>query len=165
MTEPTPESAPDSAGAGDSPGAETARHPDAAARYADRYGRAPRTRRWPVLVLGVLVVVAGIGVGYLGWQQYGPDEIQTEQLGYIVLDDSTIEVRIKLTRADPEKPVVCFVRAMDADIAEVGRREILIEGSEHGTVEFTTMVRTSERPASGAVYGCTESVPEYLRSR
>ncbi|MFE3444456.1 DUF4307 domain-containing protein [Nocardia sp. NPDC059180] len=163
MTEPTPE-APDAASAADT-----------AARNADRYGtRASSgqraTRRLIVAVLAVAVLAAGAVVAYLGWSKYGPDDIQAEQLGYTVIDDSTIEIRIKVTRDDPTQPVVCFVRAMARDNSEIGRREVLIQGAEpdkaddFGTIELTTLVRSSERPSSGSVYGCTDKVPEYLRA-
>jgi len=134
------------------------------ARPADRYGTRPRgPRRWLAPVLASVVLAAGLVVAYLGFQKYGPDEIQAEQLGYTVVDDSTVSLRFKLTRAHPDRPVVCFVRAMDRDTAEVGRREVLVPGSEHGTLELTTTIRTSTRAASGTVYGCSEDVPAYLR--
>ncbi|MEU6832727.1 DUF4307 domain-containing protein [Nocardia beijingensis] len=131
---------------------------------ADRYGGGPRKpRRWIVPALGVLVVLAGLGVAYLGYQKYGPEDIEAEQLGYVVVDDSTMTIRLKITRADPQQPVVCFVRAMARDGSELGRREVLIEPSSSGTVELTTVVRSSARPASGSVYACSDRVPSYLR--
>lgn len=140
-----------------------------AARYADRYGTgrsggSPARRRAIAAALTALVVVAGVGIGVLGYQKYGPKDIEAEQLGYVVVDDSTLDLRVKVTRDDPSRPVVCFVRAMTRDGEETGRREVLVLPSEHGTVEFGTVVRTSQRPASGAVYGCSASVPDYLRA-
>ncbi|MFQ6392184.1 DUF4307 domain-containing protein [Nocardia sp. KC 131] len=150
MTEPAPESA-----GGDA----------ATARRADRYGAAPRRRpRWVPPVIGAVVVLLGLGVAYLGWQKYGPDDIEAEQLGYVVVDDSTLTVRMKITRKDPQQPVVCFVRAMARDSTEIGRREVLVEPSESGTIEMTTTVRSSERPSSGSIYACSDRVPGYLRA-
>ncbi|MET7773476.1 DUF4307 domain-containing protein [Nocardia sp. NPDC005366] len=143
----------------------------AAARRADRYGTtgrrdAPWTGgRWIAPLLGAIVLVAGLGVAYIAFQKYGPDDIDAEQLGYTVVDDSTLSIRMKVTRADPGLPVVCFVRAMDRDGAEVGRREVLITPSESGTVELTTTVRSSARPSAGNIYGCSDRVPEYLWAR
>lgn len=167
MTEPTPETA--RAGSGDavSESSGPASGSDARDRYADRYGTAARSRghgRLLALVLGVVVVAAGLGVAYLGWMKFGPEEIGSEQLGYTVVDDSTIQVRIKVTRADPSKPVVCVLRAMDQDIAEVGRREVLVQPSEHGTVEVTSVIKTTARPSTGTIYTCTDEVPAYLRT-
>lgn len=148
---------------------EPQRADNAASHVAHRYGTttgASRSRRRMLAAaIGVLVLLAGLGVAYVGWNNYGPEEITAEQLGYATIDDSTIDVRIKVTRQDPELPVVCIVRAMDADIAEVGRRELLVRGSPHGTVELTTTIKTSRRASSGTVYTCSDNVPEYLRSR
>ncbi|MFE6919652.1 DUF4307 domain-containing protein [Nocardia sp. NPDC057663] len=150
MTEPAPDSAATSAAA--------------AARHADRYGRKPPVRRrWLLVVLGVGVLVAGLGVAYLGFQKYGPKAIETEQLGYVVDDDSTLTVRMKVTRDSPQQAVVCFVRAMDRDGAEVGRREVLVPGSDSTSVQVTTTVKSSARASAGDIYGCTEQVPGYLR--
>ena len=85
-------------------------------RRADRYGTTPRpTRRWIPFALGAVVLAAGLGVAYVGFQKYGPVDIDAEQLGYTVVDDSTISVHLKVTRKDPQQPVVCFVRAMARD--------------------------------------------------
>jgi hypothetical protein len=155
MSQPAPEPGGDAKAAAASPGLPP----------ADRYGtRPPEPRRWIVPVLGVLVVLAGLGVAYLGYQKYGPEDIEAEQLGYVVVDDSTMTIRLKVTRADPERPVVCFVRAMARDGSELGRREVLVEPSSSGTVELTTVVRSSARPASGSVYACSDRVPGYLRA-
>ncbi|MFF0545471.1 DUF4307 domain-containing protein [Nocardia thailandica] len=150
MTEPAPGSTGDRA--------------SAAARHADRYGTRPPVRRWWVAaLLGVGVIVAGLVVAALGFQKYGPKDIETEQLGYVVVDDSTLTVRMKITREHPDRAVVCFVRAMDRSGAEVGRREVLVPGSAAGSVEVSTTVRSSARPSAGDIYGCSEDVPGYLR--
>lgn len=136
----------------------------AAARHAERYGTKPPVRRvWVLVLLAVGVVVAGFAVAYLGFQKYGPKPIQTEQLGYVVVDDATLDVRIKVTRDDPGQAVVCFVRAMDRDAAEVGRREILVPGSDSTSVVVNTTVKTSARASAGDIYGCSDQVPGYLR--
>ncbi|MFC6014061.1 DUF4307 domain-containing protein [Nocardia lasii] len=136
----------------------------AAARHADRYGTKPPVRRvWVLVALAVGVVVAGFTVAYLGYQKYGPKSIETEQLGYVVVDDATLDVRIKVTRDDPQRAVVCFVRAMDRDAAEVGRREVLVPGSDSTSVVVNTTVKTSARASAGDIYGCGDQVPGYLR--
>ncbi|MCM6777079.1 DUF4307 domain-containing protein [Nocardia sp. CDC159] len=137
---------------------------DAAARVADRYGTGPhRDRRWIAIALGAVVVLLGLGVAYLGYRQFGPQDIEPDQLGYAIVDDSTLDIRFKVTRKHPDQPVVCFVRAMDSDTAEVGRREVLIPPSPSGTVELTVRIRTTARPANGNIYGCSGKVPPYLK--
>ncbi|WP_067703223.1 DUF4307 domain-containing protein [Nocardia jejuensis] len=133
-------------------------------RPADRYGIKPsRNRRWLPYALGAVVVVAGTGVAYLGYQQYGPQDIEPDRIGYEVIDDSTISVDFKVTRKDPSKPVVCYIRAMDGDTLEVGRREVLIPASDSGTVRLNTTLRTTSRAGAGNIYGCSDKVPAYLR--
>ncbi|MEV0359113.1 DUF4307 domain-containing protein [Nocardia sp. NPDC050697] len=138
-----------------------------AARRAERYGTrrsGVSGRRRVAAGLGVLVAAAGVGIGYLGYQKFGPKDVEAEQLGYVIVDDSTLDLRIKVTRADPAQPVVCIVRAMSRDGEETGRREVLVLPSESGTVEVGTRIRASARPASGSVYACSTSVPGYLRA-
>lgn len=166
MTEPTPE--PGRADSTGSPAATSRKAADSARdRYADRYGRGtPRpNRRLLGAVLTGVVILAGIGIAYLGWAQFGPKDIESEELGYTVLDDSSVEVQLRLTRADPSKPVVCLVRAMSRDLEEVGRREVLVQPTVgEKTVKVSTVVETSEPPASAAIYTCTDKVPGYLRT-
>lgn len=135
--------------------------------YTDRYGRGPRPKRWRRMgaLLTAVVVLAGIGIAYVGWTKFGPKDIESEQLGYSVLDDSSVELRIRLTRSDPSVPVVCVVRAMSRDLVEIGRREVVItpSGAEQ-TVQVSTVIATSEPPASAAIYTCTDNVPGYLRT-
>ncbi|MEU1984251.1 DUF4307 domain-containing protein [Nocardia sp. NPDC019395] len=167
MTEPTPEPARTAAaGTADaSSGADgvSSGHD----RNADRYGRTPGPKRWRRLgaLLTGVAVLAGIGVAYVGWKNFGPKDIESEQLGYTVLDESSVELRILLTRSDPTVPVVCVVRAMSRDLTEVGRREVLVQPSEgEKTVRVNTVIKASEPPASAAIYTCTDSVPGYLRT-
>ncbi|MFI9401263.1 DUF4307 domain-containing protein [Nocardia sp. NPDC052316] len=134
-------------------------------RPTDRYGtKPPVERRWLPVALSLIVVLLGCGVAYIGYQKYGPKDIEFEQLGYVVVDDATMTIRIKVTRKDPARPVVCFVRAMARDSVEVGRREVLIAPSTSGTIEQTTTVKASSRPASSSIYGCSAEVPSYLRA-
>ncbi|MFE2998874.1 DUF4307 domain-containing protein [Nocardia sp. NPDC059246] len=134
-------------------------------RPADRYGITPRkTRRWLPYALGAVVILAGLGVSYLGYRTYGPQAIEPDRIGYTIVDDSTVSVDFKVTRKDPGQAVVCFVRAMDGDTDEVGRREILVPGSDSGTVRVVTTIKTTRRAGAGNVYGCTDHVPAYLRA-
>ncbi|AYF72824.1 DUF4307 domain-containing protein [Nocardia yunnanensis] len=134
-------------------------------RPADRYGIAPKKqRRWLPWALGAIVIAAGLGVSYLGYRTYGPQDIEPDRIGYSIIDDSTVSVDFKVTRKDPGTPVVCFVRAMDGDTDEVGRREILVPASDSGTVRVVTEIKTTRRAGAGNVYGCSDHVPAYLRA-
>jgi hypothetical protein len=146
-----------------------AEHPDSGARprsgsVGDRYGRTSTRRRWVLPTLSVGVVVLGLIIAYIGYKQFGPKDIDPQQLGYSVINDSTIEAHFKVTRTHPERAAYCFVRAMDSNGGEVGRREVLIAPSSSGTVELKTIVRSVARPAATDIYGCGGIVPAYLRA-
>ncbi|MFJ4652484.1 DUF4307 domain-containing protein [Nocardia sp. NPDC088792] len=134
-------------------------------RPADRYGIAPRrNRRWLPYALGLVVILAGLGVAYVGYKNFGPQDIEPDRVGYDIIDDHTMSVDFKVTRKDPGKPVVCWVRAMSGDTDEVGRREVLVPASTSGTVRINTTLRTTARAGAGNVYGCSDKVPAYLRA-
>ena len=131
----------------------------------DRYGSPTRrTRGWVTPALSVGVVVLGLIIAFIGYKQFGPKDIDPEQLGYTIIDDSTAEAHFKVTRTHPERAAVCFVRAMDTDGSEVGRREVLIAPSSSDTVELKTIVRSVARPAATDIYGCGGKIPAYLRA-
>ncbi|MDV3124196.1 DUF4307 domain-containing protein [Mycobacterium sp. 21AC1] len=134
-------------------------------RPAARYGRQPlprRTRRWIVIAIAALVVVAGVIVAVVASQRFGSGDVKGELTAYQVIDDETVSVTIGVTRADPSRSVVCIVRARSVDGSETGRREVLVAPSDHKTVQVTAPVKTSRPPAMGDVYGCGMDVPSYL---
>lgn len=134
-------------------------------RPAARYGRQPlprRTRRWIVIAIAALVVVAGVIVAVVASQRFGSGDVKGELSAYQLIDDETVSVTIGVTRADPSQAVVCIVRARSVDGSETGRREVLVAPSEHKTVQVTAPVKTSRPPAMGDVYGCGTDVPSYL---
>lgn len=136
-------------------------------RPAARYGRQPmsrRTRRRIATGLTLLIVAAGVGVALVGFQRLGSGDVKGELRGYQLLDDSTVEVTIAVTRDDPARPAVCIVRGRSLDGSETGRREILVPPSDEATVQVTAIVKTSRPPVVGDVYGCGIDVPGYLRA-
>jgi hypothetical protein len=134
-------------------------------RPAARYGRqrlSRRTRRWIVIGLTVLVLLAGIAIAVIAAQRFGTGDVGGELGGYRIVDDETVEVTISVTREDPSRPVVCIVRARSIDGGETGRREVLVGPSAQATVQVTTIVKASRPPVVGDVYGCGTDVPSYL---
>ncbi|MCW2559032.1 MAG: hypothetical protein JWP55_2996 [Mycobacterium sp.] len=134
-------------------------------RPAARYGRqrlSRRSRRRLVIGLFVLILAIGVVVAIVGFQRLGTGDVKGELGGYRIVDDGTAEVTISVTREDPSRPVVCIVRARSIDGAETGRREVLVPPSSAATVQVTAIVKTSQRPVMGDVYGCGTDVPAYL---
>lgn len=134
-------------------------------RPAARYGRqrlSSRSRRRLAIGLFVLILAIGVVVAIVGFQRLGTSDVKGELGGYRLVDDGTAEVIISVTRKDPSQPVVCIVRARSIDGGETGRREVLVPPSSHATVQVTAIVKTSQRPVMGDVYGCGTDVPAYL---
>jgi uncharacterized protein DUF4307 len=134
-------------------------------RPAARYGRqklSHRSRRRLVIGLTALVLLAGVVIAIVASQRLGTGDVQGELGGYQVVDDETLSVTIKVTRADPSRPVVCIVRARSIDGSETGRREVLVPPSSQDTVNLTTTVKATRPPVAGDVYGCGTDVPPYL---
>ena len=134
-------------------------------RPAARYGRqrlSRRSRRWLAIGLTALVLLAGVVVAIVASQRLGRGDVQGELGGYQLVDDETLSVTIKVTRADPARPAVCIVRARSIDGSETGRREVLVPPSSQDTVTVTTIVKSTRPPVVGDVYGCGTDVPPYL---
>jgi hypothetical protein len=134
-------------------------------RPAARYGRqrlSRPSRRRLAIGLFVLVVVVGVVIAFVGYQRLGTGDVKGELGGYRLIDDHTAEVTITVTRKDPSLPVVCIVRARSIDGSETGRREVLVPPSSQASVQVTTIVKASQRPVVGDVYGCGTDVPAYL---
>jgi len=133
------------------------------ARYGDARGRAV-PRRLLAIALGALAVATAAGVAVLGYQRLTTADVKGDLYGYEVLDDQTVSVKISVTRSDPSQPAVCIVRVRAADGTETGRREVLVPPSESATVQVTTIVKSSQPPVKGDIYGCGTDVPGYLKS-
>lgn len=133
------------------------------ARYGDTRSRA-LPRRLLAIMLGALAVATAAAVAVLGFQRLTTADVKGELYGYEVVDDQTVTVKISVTRSDPSRPAVCIVRVRAGDGSETGRREVLIPPSESSTVQVTTIVKSSQPPLMGDIYGCGPDVPDYLRS-
>ncbi|MEE2852615.1 MAG: DUF4307 domain-containing protein [Actinomycetota bacterium] len=137
-----------------------------ASRPETRYGRSRLSRiprRWVILTLSVLVVVAGLVVALIGYHRFGTSDVKGTMAGYRVIDDQTASITISVTRSDPSRPVDCIVRVRSQDGSETGRRELLVPPSDAATVQVTTTVKSFEPPVVADIYGCGTDVPAYLR--
>jgi hypothetical protein len=77
-----------------------------------------------------------------------------ENLGYRVIDDSTVDVTYRVRRPIG-RDVTCAIRAMDKGFGTVGLVEVHIPGSDTSSVQRTTRVRTTTRAVTGVVKSCT----------
>lgn len=121
-----------------------------------------RGSRITAVVLTVGVILLGVALAWFAYNKFSVKDVSAETVQYVIVDDSRIDLRFKVTREDPAQPALCIVRARSKDGSETGRREVVVRPSEHGTVELTTEVRTSRPPVMADVYGCGSQIPPYL---
>jgi hypothetical protein len=106
-------------------------------------------------------LVAGGVVAWLAYLNLGPAPISAERVSFTELPANAMSVTINVTRDDPARAGVCIVRVRDASGAESGRKEVFVApGEAHGLQ--TTVVRSTDRPVTAEVFGCSYDVPTYL---
>ncbi|MDQ0379215.1 DUF4307 domain-containing protein [Amycolatopsis thermophila] len=125
-----------------------------------RYGKPPRaSRRWRVWAFGILAVVVGGVVAWIGYVNLGAAPISAERVTFEELPGNAMSISINVTRDDPGRPGVCIVRTRDLSGAESGRKEVYVPG---GTSRVDTVIRSIDRPVTADVYGCSYDIPAYL---
>ncbi|WP_157183011.1 DUF4307 domain-containing protein [Sciscionella marina] len=129
---------------------------------AERYGvKAKHRPRWVRSLVVVLVLVLGLLVAYIAYRNLGADPISTEVKSFSASGQDTMNLTFTVTRDQADKAVDCIVTANLQDATELGRREVFIpSGDSSRTV--TAAITTGTRAATGKVYGCSYTVPEYL---
>lgn len=132
-------------------------------RYPASASRGPISRRTRTILLAVVLLV-GLGIAYIGYQRFAVADVEATALTFDLVDDSTVSITFSVARPDPQQDVVCIVRARSRDGSETGRREVLVPGASEREITVTSIVRTSQPPAVGDVYGCSTNVPEYLQA-
>lgn len=116
---------------------------------ADRYGKKRRPSR---LQVGALVVVCAALLGWLVWAAlpYFSPTVSSQEIGWKVVDQHTVEVRARVDVADDAEGVSCRVKALAADKSVVGEERFT---PTDGT---NTVTVTTEREATAVEWvGCT----------
>nr|WP_245900473.1 DUF4307 domain-containing protein [Prauserella shujinwangii] len=133
---------------------------------ADRYGkvRPPGTtqrplRGWRLWVFLAVALLAAGSVAFVGYRNLGEAPIEAQRVAFAERPGNAMEVTIDVLRDDPRRAAVCIVRVRDISGAESGRREVYVPP---GGERFSTVVRSTTRPVTADVYGCSYNVPEYL---
>ncbi|GGG78316.1 DUF4307 domain-containing protein [Corynebacterium pelargi] len=78
------------------------------------------------------------------------------------LSDDQFKLSFDVTRDDTSTDSYCIVKALNYDMAEVGRREVVIPAGGNRTARYETIITTSGPGASADVYGCATELPFYL---
>lgn len=117
---------------------------------------APARRRLGI-VLGALVVLAGVVIALVAYQRFENVDVEGKAAAFDILDDHTVVVTISVTRKDPSQPVVCIARTRSKDGVETGRQErSWCRRRSQKTVQVKTTVNSFKRAFVGDVYGCQD---------
>lgn len=121
---------------------------------AQRYGLpGPRRSRGTLMVLLVVFVVVGVAFAIWGAASRERANVYSTDLGLseVRLDSVTVTFQISLP---PGRTAACTVRAVNAGLVEVGRKDIRVGPSENGQVRTSVTLRTTERAHGGGVKAC-----------
>ncbi|MFP7366427.1 DUF4307 domain-containing protein [Corynebacterium callunae] len=115
-----------------------------------------------IAVIAVLLIIALV-VAFASYMNKREAQTVSGQMGaFERIDDDTFRFEVDVTRDDPSQKAYCIVTAKDYSHAEVGRREVLVEPSEHSTVRISTLIPTRDIAVSGGVYGCSTVIPSHM---
>ena len=121
-----------------------------------RYGRTPMRRKWNRR--GIWVAAAAFVAVFGAWVVWGgfsgtADEIDTVDVGHLVLDDASVRVEFQVT-LDPGDAAHCALEAQNEAHGIVGWKIVDIPASDIRTRSFTEVVRATEQPVTGLIYRC-----------
>jgi len=123
---------------------------------ASRYGQTPQLAKRSRAI--GLVTALGFTVVLGAWLWWGgvleqPGQLQTRDLGYVVLNDQQVVVNYEIT-TPPGTEVACAVQALNASYGIVGWKIVSIAPSAVWTRTFQETLRTSEEAVTGLLYEC-----------
>ncbi len=130
---------------------------DVAARYGPTRGAKPSRARIVVLAaVALLVAVCFVWVSV----EFSDRDARWRDVSFRSIDDDTAEATFEVF-ADTGTTLRCVVRAVDAELADVGRVEVDVGPVVAGAARETVVIRTL-RPAVGASVGICVLLPEQL---
>ena len=128
---------------------------DGPARPHDRYGRAPAgpgrrlAGRVALVALGLAFLALVVSIGL----RFGNSSLQWEDVGYNVLDDSTVEAEFDVTM-DAGDRALCTVEALNGQYGQVGVVDVEVGPIAGSPARYTATVRTTERAVTTVVRSC-----------
>jgi len=125
-------------------------------RLNERYGRtAGAERRTRRLMTIAGVIFAAVCTAWVVWGGLSGTnaELETRDLGYANITDTSIDVRWEISAA-PGTDVSCAIQALNESFGIVGWRIFDLPPSTQRTRVFVETLRTAERPVTGLPYRC-----------
>jgi hypothetical protein len=121
-------------------------------RYGRTRGRRLRARWLAVIVGSGVIAVAIVWVIWVGLFTTSAS-IDTEDVGYVVIDPHTIDVRSQVS-TDANTAVTCSVEALNEKFAIVGWKVVKLPPVSARNRVITTRLRTSEPAVTGLIGSC-----------
>lgn len=140
-------------------------------RSHPRYGKnatatpqAGRNLSGKMIAVVAVVLLAGLAVAIARYMAADAErgEVTISMVSHERIDDETMRLWVDITRKDPNVESYCIVTSMNYDMAEVGRREILVAPGGDALQRFQVDIPSRDLPVSGSVYGCSTTVPPFL---
>ena len=121
-------------------------------RLAQRYP--PRTRHWPQLVVGLVLVGALLGWGiWAGWEKSRPG-VHGQLYSYTVVSDAQVDVQVNVHRPDPSRAARCTVQAQAPSGETVGELDVAVPPSEAEDARIPASIKTYLRAHTAILTGC-----------
>lgn len=142
--------------------------PRSTARYGSEGGGSNRKSQdnltGKAIAIMAVVLLAGLAVAIARYMAADAErgDVTISMVSHERVADDTMRLWVDVTRKDPNVESYCIVTAMNYEMAEVGRREILVKPGGDAVQRFEVDIPSRDMPVSGSVYGCSTSVPAYL---
>lgn len=118
--------------------------------YEDRYGKTGGNR-WVAYAFG-FAIVGLLWVFWAGLHHANP-AISNQLISFQVTGEKEISVRYSIIRSDPNKVVICTLKALDQDKSVVGQIDDAIPAGER-TSEQITAIPTRSAPVTASIARC-----------
>ncbi len=122
----------------------------------ERYGRTPGAeRRTRTLMIIAGVIFSTVFTAWVVWGGLSGTNatIETRELGYSAVTDTSIDVRWEVSAA-PGENVTCAIQALNETFGIVGWRIVDLGASDERTRVFIETIRTAEPPVTALPYRC-----------
>jgi hypothetical protein len=120
---------------------------------AERYGRRPAGRRWPVI--GLVAVVAVLALTWLVWAAWSASDpdVEAEVVTWEVISPHEVQVELVVVR-DGTDAVTCTVAAQAADASVVGERDVRVPTGDAGRQRLDVTITTEREATAVKLSGC-----------
>nr|WP_120492152.1 DUF4307 domain-containing protein [Corynebacterium lactis] len=132
-----------------------------------RYGDTNRNMPAKLIVIGIvgMLIIAGAYI-FVQMNRVTTPDVSATQAGWSRTPGKEAEefiFTLDVTREKPELDSYCIIYALNYDLAQVGRRDVLVPAGGPATVRMDVPIATRETAVAGDVYGCSTEIPDFLK--